>query len=359
VRAYRQVQRINLRLQLVNVDPVVQQPMTASRFEEFMDFVQFDDILAAERTRSAVPLGSEEAVRQSFLQAILDDPEADTPRLIFADWLEEHGDPRGEFIHLQYRLEREPNHPHRGEWAEREADLCDKHAHAWVGPLVPVVEEPIFRRGFLEEAELRAEYFLDNSGYLFEHAPIRRLHFCRVRPGEMPLLAASAALERLIGLSFPHANLRGADFLAFAASPNLGRLAALDLSSNHLGVEGATALATLTAPLRELDLRRTHLAGPALAELLPSALMVGLTHLDLAGNGLDDAAVALLAQSPTAAGLKRLDLRANRITDAGAEALLTSPHLARGMELRLFDNPGISPAYRRRLRTRFGACVEV
>ena len=41
----------------------------------------------------------------AFLQAILETPDDDTPRLIYADWLDEHGDvARAEFIRLQCRL---------------------------------------------------------------------------------------------------------------------------------------------------------------------------------------------------------------------------------------------------------------
>jgi uncharacterized protein (TIGR02996 family) len=35
---------------------------------------------------------------QAFLRAILERPDDDAPRLIYADWLEERGDPRGEFL---------------------------------------------------------------------------------------------------------------------------------------------------------------------------------------------------------------------------------------------------------------------
>ncbi len=42
---------------------------------------------------------------QAFLEAILDDPDDDTPRLIFADWLSEHGeDDYGSFIRVQCEL---------------------------------------------------------------------------------------------------------------------------------------------------------------------------------------------------------------------------------------------------------------
>jgi uncharacterized protein (TIGR02996 family) len=40
----------------------------------------------------------------TFLAAIRDDPEEDGLRLVFADWLEEQGDTRGEFIRVQCAL---------------------------------------------------------------------------------------------------------------------------------------------------------------------------------------------------------------------------------------------------------------
>ena len=45
-------------------------------------------------------------LEDAFFQAILETPDDDLPRLAYADWLEERGDPRGEFIHLQCRLAR-------------------------------------------------------------------------------------------------------------------------------------------------------------------------------------------------------------------------------------------------------------
>jgi uncharacterized protein (TIGR02996 family) len=41
----------------------------------------------------------------AFLQAIIESPDDDTLRLVFADWLEEHGDAaRAELIQLQCSL---------------------------------------------------------------------------------------------------------------------------------------------------------------------------------------------------------------------------------------------------------------
>src|SRR5262249_9647341 len=47
--------------------------------------------------------------REAFLQAILDDPGDDAVRLVFADWLEEHDDPLGEFIRVQMQLDEMPD----------------------------------------------------------------------------------------------------------------------------------------------------------------------------------------------------------------------------------------------------------
>src|SRR4051794_3242117 len=41
---------------------------------------------------------------ESFLDSILADPLEDIHRLVYADWLEEHGDPRGEFVRLAVGL---------------------------------------------------------------------------------------------------------------------------------------------------------------------------------------------------------------------------------------------------------------
>jgi uncharacterized protein (TIGR02996 family) len=43
---------------------------------------------------------------QAFLSAIHADPEDETTRLVYADWLEERGDPRGEYLRLDCALQR-------------------------------------------------------------------------------------------------------------------------------------------------------------------------------------------------------------------------------------------------------------
>ena len=73
---------------------------------------------------------------EAFLQAILEQPDDDTPRLIYADWLEEQGDPRGEFIRIQCALAGlPPDDARRPELGAREAALLESHREAWLEPL--------------------------------------------------------------------------------------------------------------------------------------------------------------------------------------------------------------------------------
>jgi uncharacterized protein (TIGR02996 family) len=68
-------------------------------------------------------------VETAFLRGILAHPEDDTPRLVFADWLEEHGAPeRAEFIRLQCQLAMmSEGDPDRGQLLDRESELLRAH----------------------------------------------------------------------------------------------------------------------------------------------------------------------------------------------------------------------------------------
>ena len=74
----------------------------------------------------------------AFLRAVLADPADDAPRLIYADWLDEQGDPRGEFVRVQCRLAQLPaGHEAVGDLRRREKELLDRCEPAWLGPAAP------------------------------------------------------------------------------------------------------------------------------------------------------------------------------------------------------------------------------
>lgn len=87
----------------------------------------------------------------AFLQAIRETPDDDTPRLVYSDWLEERGDPRGEFIRFQCELARLPASDGRSRTLKaREQALLNEHGSAWRSMLPPFLRGETFVRGFVE-----------------------------------------------------------------------------------------------------------------------------------------------------------------------------------------------------------------
>jgi uncharacterized protein (TIGR02996 family) len=68
---------------------------------------------------------------ESLLAAVFEARD-DAPRLVYADWLTDHGDPRGEFIQAQCRLARmAEGDPARPALERREQELLALHEAAW------------------------------------------------------------------------------------------------------------------------------------------------------------------------------------------------------------------------------------
>ena len=103
------------------------------------------------------------------MQLVYGTPAEDAHRLVYADWLTEHGDPRGEFIALQFRREAEDRaRGRRHHWDRlapltevtgkraRERLLQDSHGPGWLGELRPVIdhESMVFHKGFLAACEV-------------------------------------------------------------------------------------------------------------------------------------------------------------------------------------------------------------
>jgi uncharacterized protein (TIGR02996 family) len=306
----------------------------------------------------------------AFLQAIIESPDDDGPRLVYADWLEDHSEPeRAEFIRVQCELARLPEDtPQRARLAAREQALLGEHGRAWARPLPGWATSWEFRRGFVEGVTASPEAFLAHADSLFRASPIRRVTFQTaalqlarphlVFPSAGPLLPRLTAcphLARLSAIGFPH-NLIGDDGVAALASSRcLGRLSLLDLRSNALTEAGVVALAGSAncSGLATLLLASNRI-GPAGAwSLARSPHLTRLTCLNLGENPLRDEGVQALAGSPNLCGLTSLGLAGSGLGTGGARALAASPHLHRLEWLDVRDN-AIGNKARQELRLRFG-----
>jgi uncharacterized protein (TIGR02996 family) len=86
-----------------------------------------------------------------LLREVYDDPASDAPRLVYADYLQQENDPRGELIALQLQPQLTRTQEQRVK-----ALLRDKRNLArWLGPLVAVVHDPVFARGFLQACTVK------------------------------------------------------------------------------------------------------------------------------------------------------------------------------------------------------------
>ena len=113
---------------------------------------------------------------EGFLRTICEAPDDDLPRLIFADWLDEHGDPRGEFIRLQIELARGPSAAGASALEERERQLLFQHRSAWLHRLDPEWRgDAVFERGFIAEVTVGALEFIRNADRWLRYQPILKV----------------------------------------------------------------------------------------------------------------------------------------------------------------------------------------
>jgi uncharacterized protein (TIGR02996 family) len=264
----------------------------------------------------------------ALLRAVLADPDDDAPRLIYADWLDEHGDcDRAEFIRVQIALAHAAtDDPRSPPLRQRERELLSAHRARWAAPLDGVALSWTFRRGFVDEVEVAAPVFLSRGERLFDVAPVRTVKLVRVGLSG-PRLAACPALAHVANLDLSGAHLWISHLALLLTSSHLNRLESLSLAHNNLGRSGVAFLVSI----RRLET---------------------LTGLTLSDNRLRNAGAVLLADCPRLAGLRVFDLRNNGIGVEGANALAESAYLD---NLKLLDMRGnhidsATPA----LRERFG-----
>ena len=98
---------------------------------------------------------------RSFLAAIREEPDAEDVRLVFADWLTDHGDPRAEWLRLH--VEQARLHVGTARWTElddaRRAWL-QRYQETWLGPCSPTRDLPLLRmEAGLPQLDLTVEDF--------------------------------------------------------------------------------------------------------------------------------------------------------------------------------------------------------
>ena len=234
--------------------------------------------------------------REAFLNAIFDAPADDLPRLVFADWLDEHGETEWAEL-IRILCQRTPVD-------EREQELVARFARGTT-----------YDRGFplLNRMAISAEILAD--------AVKLRLNAIRNHPewyGAAELKIAGGLIRS------------GRPIQTLLTSPVTARVTRLDLSGSllsfgDLSTETGTEVTAL-APLREYEYRPV-VTVQAVEALVNAREARRLTHLDLRNNDLDNDA---------------------------ARAIVNSKNLIRLRSLHIFDNNQLRGRTWQQLLERFG-----
>jgi uncharacterized protein (TIGR02996 family) len=287
----------------------------------------------------------------ALYRAICAHPDEDTPRLAYADLIEEDGDsPRAHFIRKQIELARLAEYePAYISARQLSPDVLNGWGMAHTLPRVPGGygwHKFEFRRGFPWKAGvLSLAAFVGDGAGVFDAAPIQALDVdTRDRP-DLSALADWPHLNRIRRLEFSLGRFGAEAVSRLGDSENARRLAELAFEFDGITAEGLEALARSEAfpRLEVLELRSNVIPPALLVDALAAAREPGnLNRLSLPSNRITRHDAAHLFALPVLHGLEVLDLSDNPLNVEGVEALAESGALRGVRVLRLGKTlPGV------------------
>lgn len=298
---------------------------------------------------------------RALLAAICAHPEEDTPRLMYADWLDEHAatlkkterasaQARAELIRVQCALARLPLDSadadaatSRIELEVRESELLGKPArlHEWAPPNrldtvpdsahvpLPSAFNSDFVRGFPNFANSGADRYIATGEAVFAISPLHKLECCALSDDEAEPFLALPWLSRVRRFrSYPHFSCGPAANEKILAAPRLANLDSLALLHFDFGPVGAPVAARPLKALRHLDLSSDERCRPdalaRLGELLPDETRIREANVACCRTlvqGLSTADLRNLAALPQFRSLERLSLQLKQSPDDGDKVL--------------------------------------
>jgi uncharacterized protein (TIGR02996 family) len=290
------------------------------------------------------------SLEKAFLSDIVEHPDDDAPRLVYADWLQDNGDPiRAEFIRVQSRLAAiEADHPEHPDLAEREVELRWALRPSGASPELPPglhddsdpwpdsgydqrgfpawmsldwrgFAEREVGRGFEPTAEDVARFCV-SLRQAVEHSSARGLALKPLAPDRLATVLAEPAFGKLTGLSLDDHMLGDYSepqhdevLRTLANCGRLGNLRSLHLGGLRPGPAGLDCLARCDLPrLEQFQVSLRNAGADAASALSRAAWVRGLRRLYLTGS----TAVLQTAEMPELRGLVST---ANHNADDGRE----------------------------------------
>lgn len=188
---------------------------------------------------------------ESARAAVLAQPDADAPRLAYADAVESVAPARAQLIRAQIAA----THKRRAgqSWHEEMRlinQLLGAHAARWTPALPVAVASMRFYRGFVEFVAAPIGVLAGALDAIAHVVPLRHANVTNAH-NRCNALTRAPGFDRLVSLSLADNQLDDDDARVVAGFPR-GRVRWLDLSNNRIGAPGLDALAASPA-LRQVD----------------------------------------------------------------------------------------------------------
>lgn len=259
---------------------------------------------------------------QSFIDEIIASPRDEAARLVFADYLEEVGDPRAELIRIQFELgDLAPFDKRRQKLRTRERRVARQH-----GWFTSVPKEAIVRDtygGFIDSVEMTVTRFLKHHEALFSSSPIRKVAL-KGKSVKFQKLAEVENLQRLAQLQMFSNDVEASAYCDLVRSPYLQDLEALKISCrrSHFELMHCIGKDEPFEALKHLELHGygTEANERAAVELAGSEKMQSLLSLSLSSQF--DSSIRLLTNSANLQNVNTLHM-AGRFSDKSVRAIQT------------------------------------
>lgn len=220
---------------------------------------------------------------QEFLENIFEDPSNDNNKLIYADWLEEQGDPLGEIIRIQLEIK------NNDLYAENYSKLV-------------IREQQLLAKSNFECYQGIPKWFISND------LPIS-LRITKLI--DLASIISNPCLENVINLDVKNININNLIFDHLLNSPHIINLKHLNVNCNKITKIPTSnflkKLQTLEIAFNELNSINSNTSN--------------LKVLDISSNGINNNIFNKLINSPYLENLKELNISFNHITDISSMKL--------------------------------------
>ncbi|MCI0702657.1 MAG: TIGR02996 domain-containing protein [Planctomycetia bacterium] len=301
--------------------------------------------------------------REALYSAILAHPDEDTPRLMFADYLEEHKDAKyAKFIRKQIELAKVPEWDPLWvrEWHEDRDAITGNKFEKLAPKLADGLEWPpltAFRRGFpWQVSTTTLEPFLAHADRLAKAIPLQALEIhadpevyqspfdltpllasphlsrmkqllfslTRLQRSAIQKLQKSPHIPNLTGLAFEYANVEPLAVPAIFRQPLIGQLESLRFDNCTVSWTAlAAGINAVRVPhrLRSFIVEEGSTMHFTNIEIFNAPLLCGLKEFDLSGQNLREENVRALCESPLVNSLESLTLHKTSPGVQGVKAI--------------------------------------